>query len=157
MKHSSDVRKKRLFLEACVGLLIAAAIVAAIVVSARQKLSATDVRIDTGDLRTLAASARLLASNDLAGKATDTFRTQQASLMLSNAMSIHRALDGSPPEPDIVLEHWKARHLARQLEDSLQRMSKPGADFAAEADICGRLASQLSGLEDGLKQRPEQE
>ena len=156
MKHSGDVQNRRFIIEAAPLVAIVAAIVAAVIATELKPLSLDGLAADVGDLRTSASAARLLATEYMNGDLTDTFTRSNADLIYSQVRSIRKDLESSEPEQDIVLEHWEARHYAKQLEEAAYRMANDSTGIGIERNRAGELIQQFRDLEDKLKAHPKE-
>jgi hypothetical protein len=154
MKHSKEVEDRRFFIEAGLLGVIVIAVVAAVIYTETQPVSLDELKADVGDLRTSASAGRLLATQYMDGKVTETFLRNNAQLIYDQTSSIRKNLDSSDPAPDIVLEHWEARHYAKQLESSMYRMANDPTGLGIERNNVGELIPQFRVLEDTLKAHP---
>ena len=156
MKHPGEVQNRRFIIEAALLVVIIAAIGAAVIATELKPLSLDGLTADIGDLRTSASAGRLLATEYMNGNLTDTFTRGNAQLIYSQVKSIRKDLESSDPEQDIVLEHWEARHYAKQLEDSMYRMANDDTGIGIERNKAGDLIRQFRDLEDKLKAHPKE-
>jgi hypothetical protein len=156
MKHSKEIQDRRFLIEAGLLVAIMVAIAAAVIFAALQPLSLDELKADVGDLRTSASAGRLLATQYMEGNVTDAFLRNNAELIYGQVKSIRNKLDSADPEKDIVLEHWEARHYAKQLESAMYRMSNDDTGIGIERDKAGDLIPQFRDLEDKLKAHPKE-
>ena len=156
MKHSQTDEDRRSVLEAALLAAIIIAIAGAAIWSAMQPLSLDSLKADVGDLRTSASAGRLLATQYTDGNVTETFMRNNAELIYSQVKSIRKSLDSADPDPDVVLEHWQARHYALQLEQSMYRMSNDSTGVGIERNKAGELMQQFIDIEQKLKTHPKE-
>jgi hypothetical protein len=156
MKHSKKVQDRRFLIEAGLLVLIVIAILAAVIFNAIQPLSFDELKADVGDLRTSASAGRLLATQYMEGNVTNTFLHNNAEIIYGQVKSIRKNLDSSDPAKDIVLEHWEARHYAKQLESAMYQMSNDDTGIGIERNKAGELIPQFRDLEDKLKAHPKE-
>lgn len=145
-------KKRHLWIQTGVVLLLAAGAVAAFIQSETTPLNKDELKIAAADLRSFASVGRQLAEQFLKGQTTETFFQTQSSLLQDKAKSERKNLDSSNPEKGLELKHWEARHLARQVENTLTKLTDKSQDVVKTKNELANLFQQLKELEDGLKQ-----
>src|SRR5690348_352772 len=93
--------KRSFWIEAGIAVLLIALAVAAFVRSEMKPLNVDELKINTSDLRSLAASGDQLAVQFLRGNLTDTFFQTQTSLLQDKVKSTRKSLDSSEAAPDV--------------------------------------------------------
>jgi len=135
-----------------VGLLVVllGSVIAAFAISASEPLGKDDLRIKAGDLRSFAASGRLLAIQFSRGETTDTFFHNQTELIQGKATDAEMSLNGAKTEPDLKEHFVKITLLSHDLSRALSELQN-GSDVAASAARLDALTHQISNEEDSLK------
>lgn len=135
-----------------VGLLVVllAAVIAAFAISASEPLTKDDLRIQAGDLRSFAASGRLLAIQFSRGETTETFFHNQTELVQSKASDAEKSLQGVRTQPELRDHLDKIARLSHDLTTALNELQN-GTDIAASAAKLDALTHQISDEEDSLK------
>jgi hypothetical protein len=134
-----------LMIESVMFLIVLAAVVAAIVHAELKPLSRDDLKVEASDLRSFAASSKQLAEQQVAGQLTQKFFDSQTELLKDKVHSSRSSLDSADVENGLELDHWRVRHLARQLEDALGT-----ANPQREIILLGDLINQLKQEEEAL-------
>ena len=146
------VNKKRFWIEAGVILLLLVGAVAAFIRSRTEPMSGDELKIAAANLRSFAAAGKQLTAEFLAGQTTETFLKTQSSLLGEKIEDVRKELDAANPEKGFELKHWQARSLARQVDESLTRLSESPQTASRTKSELENVFPQLKDLEDGLKQ-----
>ena len=147
--------KRSFWIEAGIAVLLIAWAVAAFVRSEMKPLNVDELKINTSDLRSLAASGDQLADQFLQGNLTDTFFQTQTSLLQDKVKSTRKSLDSSLAEPDVQSELGQSRGLAAKLETAYGHLTDPSQDVGKTKEELAGLVTPLEHLEDGLKRKAE--
>ena len=142
---------RHFWIEATILLLLLASVVTAFAISLSEPLNKDDLKIAAGDLRSFAASGRLLAIQYSNGLTTETFFRNQTELIQEKAKASADSLRGSKAEPDMHAHLSKAATLAQEITNALTE-SENTNDPAMEAAKLDSLTQQVSQEEDALKQ-----
>jgi len=142
---------RHFWIEATILLLLLASVVTAFAISLSQPSNKDELKIAAGDLRSFAASGRLLAIQYSKGLTTETFFRNQTELIQEKAKASADSLRGSKAEPDMHAHLSKAATLAQEITNALTE-SENTNDPAMEAAKLDSLTQQVSQEEDALKQ-----
>ena len=142
---------RNFWIEAVLLVLIVAAIATAIFFSELSPLNKDDVKLETGDLRSFAATGNQLIDQYLAGQTTQTFFDSQVSLMKSKVASSAKTLRDAPVKPEVKNECLQATDLAEQVLSGFEGLSRPQPDLNAEGVRLKSVRQKLQALEDKLK------
>jgi hypothetical protein len=155
MRTNEPIKKRALLTELAMLVLVVGAITGAIVHAELKPMSKDDLKIAASDLRSLAASSKQLTEQDVAGQLTRRFFDSQSQLIKKKVHSSRTSLDSADAEKGLELEHWNIRHLASQLDSTLDRLNDPTANHSVEITPLDDLKTKLKQEEDTLKADPE--
>ena len=141
---------RNFWIEVGVLVLLLAAVIAAFAISASEPLSKDDLRIQAGDLRSFAASGRLLAIQFSRGETTETFFHNQTELIQSKASDAEKSLNEAKTLPELREHLDRMAGLSHDLTAALNELTH-GTDAAAAGDRLDVLTHRISNEEDSLK------
>lgn len=146
-------KKRSIWVEAGVVVLLIALAVTAFVRNETRPLKKDDIKIAAANLRSLSADAGQLVQQFLDGQVTETFLRSQALLMRDNAKSTAKQMESSKADGDIELERWETGHLGEQLAANLKGLSDGTNDPATVRVELKKLFGEFRKMEDSLKQQ----
>ena len=149
--------KRNFWIETAVATLLITLAAAPLVRSELKPLNADELKINVGDLRSLAAAGKQLTEAYMQGTQTETFFREQSSLLRAEVTSLRQTLDSAEPVPDVESELHQARTLAARLGGAYEHLADSKRDSAAAGNELGGLVAPLKQLEEGLKQKSQNE
>jgi hypothetical protein len=117
--------------------------------SGQKGLSAEDIKIQVGNVRTAAAAAQLLCESFIKGETTVTFFKTQASLLADKANTAASDLEGNAGNAEEARQ--RAQVLATELSSVCSTLSSDPNAAATTREQARSLARNASQLEDELK------
>ena len=151
----SVAAKRNIWIEAGIAVLLIVLTVAAFVRSELKPLNVNELKINTSDMRSFAASGAQLADQFSRGNLTDTFFLTQSALLQDKVKSTRKSLDSSEAEPDVQSELGHSRRLAASLETAYGGLTDQSQDVGKTKEEMANLVGRLKQLEDGLKEKAE--
>ena len=115
----------------------------------KQQLSASDLKIAAGDLRTLAFASGRLTQQFANGQLTQIFFENQTELLLEKVHNTAQQLDGFAEEPEHEKERFRLVDIAERLHTALEK-SQSG-DVSMAEDLI-RLGAEAKDIEDRFKE-----
>lgn len=113
-----------------------------------KQLSRADVQLTAGDLRSFAASAKMLIDTCSGQNATQTFCQEQSELLSSKVEDALKQLDGHAA--DAEYERKQLEDIAKVLRDIVGR-SEHAASTTNDAVDADRISSVAKTVEDDLR------
>jgi hypothetical protein len=147
----ASARKRDLWIQASIVLLLLALTVAAFVRSSTKPLSADDLKISVSDLRSFSSDGALICEQYLEGHLTETFFNNEVQLLQDKVKSSRESLETTKVEPEISSELDRTHAMAQRLESAYNQLADQSRNVGHIEKEMNDLVSPLKSIEEGLK------